>query len=210
MMSGDGLVLVSSVSEQKSIVTLWPLSILSPPQTHGSIMSTSNLWGPCLPPMVLCICSPVLTTSRGGQRLYPSQTVLPTRWPKHLFRHGFLDLVYPPLSPQTAEDSSNKTCGRSLLSYLVLNTCTTSYHPIANGLVEWFHRHFKSALKASPQPEHWTNMLPLVLLGIRTSLKQDLGCTAAELVYGTSLRLPGEFFSPHDASPDDSQATFTS
>ena len=28
-------------------------------------------------------------------------------------------------------------------------------------------------------------------------------CTAVELVYGTSLRLPGEFFSPHDASPDD-------
>ena len=80
---------------------------------------------------------------------------------------------------------------------------TTAYHPIANGLIERFHRHLKSALKASPHPEHWTNMLPLVLLGIRTSLKQDLGCTAAELVYGTSLRLPGEFFSPHDASPDD-------
>ena len=80
---------------------------------------------------------------------------------------------------------------------------TTSYHPIANGLVERFHRHPKSALKASPQPEHWTNMLSLVLLGIHTSLKQDLSCTAAELVYGTSLRLPGEFFSPHDASPND-------
>ena len=36
-------------------------------------------------------------------------------------------------------------------------------------------------------------MLPLVLLGIRTALKEDLGCTAVELVYGTSLRFPGEF-----------------
>ena len=37
-------------------------------------------------------------------------------------------------------------------------------------------------------------MLHLALLGIRTSLKQDLKYTTAELVYGTSLCLPGEFF----------------
>ena len=73
---------------------------------------------------------------------------------------------------------------------------TTSYHPMANGLVERFHRQLKSALKASPHPDHWTEMLPMVLLGIRTSLKEDFNCTAAELVYGTSLRLPGEFFVP--------------
>ncbi len=38
--------------------------------------------------------------------------------------------------------------------------------------------------------------LPLVLLGIRTALKEDTHCTAAELVYGTTLRLPGEFVAP--------------
>jgi hypothetical protein len=36
--------------------------------------------------------------------------------------------------------------------------------------------------------------LPLILLSIRTALKIDLKCSAAELVYGTTLRLPGEFF----------------
>ena len=75
---------------------------------------------------------------------------------------------------------------------------TTAYHPIANGLVERFHRQLKSALKAHPQPDHWTDALPLVLLGIRTTLKEDIACTAAELVYGTSLRLPGEFFTASD------------
>ena len=35
--------------------------------------------------------------------------------------------------------------------------------------------------------------LPLILLGIRTTHKQDLDCTSAELVYGTTLRLPGQF-----------------
>ena len=71
---------------------------------------------------------------------------------------------------------------------------TTAYHPIANGLIERFHRHLKSALKAQPQPENWMDSLPLILLGVRTAFKDDLQCTAAELVYGTSLRLPGEFF----------------
>ena len=72
---------------------------------------------------------------------------------------------------------------------------TTSYHPQSNGLVERFHRQLKGALKAQPQPNQWVEALPLILLGIRTALKEDLSCTAAELLYGTTLRLPGEFFS---------------
>ena len=80
---------------------------------------------------------------------------------------------------------------------------TTAYYPITNGLVEHFHRQLKAALKASPHPDRWTDMLPLALLGIRTSLKEDIKGTAAELVYGTSLRLPGEFFiRPVDSSMD--------
>jgi transposase InsO family protein len=73
---------------------------------------------------------------------------------------------------------------------------TTSYHPIANGLVERFHRQLKSALKAQQQSANWTDALPLVLLGCRTAIKEDLSCTAAELLYGTTLRLPGEFVAP--------------
>ena len=42
----------------------------------------------------------------------------------------------------------------------------------------------------------WIAVLPLVLLGIRSSFKQDLGCCSAELLYGTPLQLPGEFFNP--------------
>ena len=73
---------------------------------------------------------------------------------------------------------------------------TTSYHPMANGMVECFHRQLKAALKSHPNPTRWTDSLPLVLLGIRSSLKADIGCTAAELVYGTTLRLPGSFLNP--------------
>ena len=44
----------------------------------------------------------------------------------------------------------------------------------------------------------WMDHLPLVLLGIRTSVRQDLEWCPAELVYGATLRLPGEFLFPLD------------
>ena len=71
---------------------------------------------------------------------------------------------------------------------------TTSYHPIANGVIERFHRQLKVSLKAYTPTAQWIEPLPLVSLGIRTALKSDLQCSTAELVYGTTLRLPGEFF----------------
>ena len=33
-----------------------------------------------------------------------------------------------------------------------------------------------------------------MMLGLRTAFKEDLGCSSAELVYGTHLRLPGGYF----------------
>ena len=85
----------------------------------------------------------------------------------------------------------------------VKHICTTSYHPAANGLVERFHRQLKASLKCAGPPEKWSEALPLVLLGIRTALKTDLNASAAELVYGTTLRLPGQFFSPCSAGTTD-------
>ena len=51
---------------------------------------------------------------------------------------------------------------------------------------------------------HWSEKLPLVLLGICSALKEDLHCTAAELVFGTTLCLPGGFFNSagHTDAPD--------
>ncbi|GBP39940.1 Transposon Tf2-8 polyprotein [Eumeta japonica] len=41
---------------------------------------------------------------------------------------------------------------------------TTAYHPACNGLVERFHRQLKTAITCHAN-EHWTECLPLVLLG---------------------------------------------
>lgn len=70
---------------------------------------------------------------------------------------------------------------------------TTPYHPASNGMIERFHRTLKAALMCKSSTP-WTQLLPSVLLGLRTSLKEDIGCSPAELLYGTTLRLPGEFF----------------
>ncbi|BHF78292.1 hypothetical protein SprV_0602140500 [Sparganum proliferum] len=80
---------------------------------------------------------------------------------------------------------------------------TTAYHPAANGMVERFHRKLKTALRAVEDPGNWSDNLPLALLGIRATLKSDLGCSAAELVFGTTLRLPGEMITPTSRGADE-------
>jgi hypothetical protein len=68
---------------------------------------------------------------------------------------------------------------------------TTAHHPAANGLVERFHRKLKATIMC-PADQQWTEAIPLVLLGIRTSFKADMQASVAELVYGEPLRIPGE------------------
>ena len=60
-------------------------------------------------------------------------------------------------------------------------------------MVERFHRQLKAAIMAHESPNPWTITLPAVLLGARSAVKELLGRSAAEIVYGTTLRLPGEF-----------------
>ena len=71
---------------------------------------------------------------------------------------------------------------------------TTAFHPAANGLNERFNRSFKVVLKCQSSPDFWYRNLSLVLLGLRSAIKEDMGCTAVEIASGTSIRLPGEYF----------------
>ena len=68
--------------------------------------------------------------------------------------------------------------------------CTMVYHPCTNGVVEWMHKQLKAVLMAHSPQSQWTKVLPLVLLGIHSALKEDIACTSAELVYRSTLSLP--------------------
>lgn len=70
---------------------------------------------------------------------------------------------------------------------------TTAYHPASNGMIERLHRTLKAAIMAH-EGEKWTDALPLVLLGMRAAWKPDIQASAAEMVYGETVKMPGEFF----------------
>lgn len=85
---------------------------------------------------------------------------------------------------------------------------TTSYNPEANGLVERLHRPLKSAIMCHAT-DAWVDLLPAVLMGFRVAWKEDIGATASELVFGETIRLPGEFLHPSTKFSRDPQTTIT-
>jgi transposase InsO family protein len=83
---------------------------------------------------------------------------------------------------------------------------TTAYHPQSNGAIECWHRPLKAAIMCHATPQ-WIETLPLILLGFRSVLHEDLGTSTSELVYGDTLRLPGEFLA--DLKSEVSQSVCT-
>ncbi|GFU43363.1 integrase catalytic domain-containing protein [Trichonephila clavipes] len=63
---------------------------------------------------------------------------------------------------------------KALSKLLGVQKCrTTGYHPQANGMIEELHRPLKSAIKCHAT-ERWTEVLPIILLGLRASPKEDI------------------------------------
>ena len=89
-------------------------------------------------------------------------------------------------------DSSEHTTGST----------ASPHHCQVNSIVERFHRQLKAALRARLTGPYWMDELPLVLLGIRAAPKEDLSCAPSGLVYGTTIRLPGEFFQSSTSTPE--------
>lgn len=75
---------------------------------------------------------------------------------------------------------------------------------MGNGKIERWHRTLKAAIMAhSVSNNSWTDVLPTILLGLHCTVREDVGISPAEMVYGTILRLPGEFFDPSNSDNTD-------
>ena len=85
----------------------------------------------------------------------------------------------------------------------IKRTRTTSYHPASNGMIERFHHQLKAALRVYPDQQRWSEYVPVVLLGCRVAIKEDLGYSPAELVYGLPLLLSGQMLTPIDLTATD-------
>ncbi|XP_046417416.1 uncharacterized protein LOC124178223 [Neodiprion fabricii] len=116
--------------------------------------------------------------------------------------NGWISLFGTPLTITTDQGTQFKSSLFASLARAVgaEKIRTTPYHPQSNGLVERMHRTLKAALMCKLGASHptWLQLLPSVLLGLRTTYKEDLQASPAELLFGTSLRIPGDFFTTDD------------
>ncbi|GBN55375.1 hypothetical protein AVEN_46551-1, partial [Araneus ventricosus] len=118
-----------------------------------------------------------------------AETVAQTLYTGWISRFGVPEII-------TSDRGTNFETNRfqALSKFLATSkTRATSFHPAANGIVERMHRQLKAAIKCYASSS-WLEVLPTVLLGMRGCLKEDIGASSAEMVYGQCLRFPGEVF----------------
>lgn len=89
---------------------------------------------------------------------------------------------------------------KELMNFLgIKKQRTTAYHPRSNGMIERFHRTIKASIECTGA--NWLQALPSVLMGHRATVKNDLGASPAEMLYGCTIRLPGEFIEDTQSVP---------
>jgi transposase InsO family protein len=70
---------------------------------------------------------------------------------------------------------------------------SSAFHPCSNGILERWHRTFKNALRARiSTSSDWFGQLPVIMLGLRATPREDSGTSSAEAVFGCQLVLPGQ------------------
>ena len=113
-------------------------------------------------------------------------------------RFGIPATIISDRGPQIISSLWNSLC--SLLG--IKRAQTTAYHPQANGLVERFHCQLKNSLRSRLADPDWFLHLPWVLLGIRIAPKEATDVSSAELVYGSTLTVPGDFIGAPECPPE--------
>ncbi|XP_052901535.1 uncharacterized protein LOC128309181 [Anopheles moucheti] len=115
-----------------------------------------------------------------------------------------LDFVFPYIDDLFIASSSPEEHREHLRQLFTSHLRTTAYHPQSNGIIERWHRTLKASILCH-DPEHWSEYLPMILLGLRAAYKEDLKSSPAEMVYGATLRLPSEFFTNNLDNPNEAE-----
>ena len=85
-------------------------------------------------------------------------------------------------------------------------TFTPAYHAATNGAIEKRHQTIKNSLKAclvdmgNTHGDKWIQALPWVLMGKRIQVQPDLDVSAAQLVFGKAISIPGQVLG-HPGAP---------
>ncbi|GFT13550.1 retrovirus-related Pol polyprotein from transposon 17.6 [Trichonephila clavipes] len=121
-----------------------------------------------------------------------------TRWPEDSFIANWISRFGVPAIITTDQGGQFQSRLLYILKQMlgIQRIRTTPYHPFSNGMVERLHRTLKQAIRC--HDTKWTESLPVVLLGLRACIKEDLNATCAEMVFGKTIVLSGEFFEPSD------------
>ncbi|GBO12481.1 hypothetical protein AVEN_24766-1 [Araneus ventricosus] len=119
-----------------------------------------------------------------------ANTIVETFYSGWISRFGVLEVV-------TTDQGRNfeSDLFHSFTKYLGISKIrTAAYNPASNGMVERFHRQLKASLMCRlGSTKRSVQQLPTILLGILTAFKEDINASSAELLYGSNLRLPGQF-----------------
>ena len=112
------------------------------------------------------------------------------------FMHNWLSLygVSTQLTTDRGSQFLSKEWKNAMTFLGIHHIHTTAYHPQSNGLAERTIQTIKKSLKTLLEDSNWYFFLPLTMLALRALVKEDLDSTDSEIVFGTQLRLPGEFF----------------
>ncbi len=122
-------------------------------------------------------------------------------------------VITVPITDHSAESAAKSFTARWVAAFGFSQIVTTDsgyqFPPISveiighganacSSMVERMHRILNAAVLLQPDLHNWVDWLPLVLLGMRAAIKADIGFTAAEVLYVSTLHLPGEFISQID------------
>ncbi|KAG8180711.1 hypothetical protein JTE90_004670 [Oedothorax gibbosus] len=109
---------------------------------------------------------------------------LPDAQPRSIHYLGRMVVVLQ-LHPEQYVDHNE-----AVQAYVLVHDPRALDNPIREGISLMPGKIYNIFVSQAHESSRWTDILPVVLLGIRTAVKGDIGASCAEIAYGMTLKLP--------------------